>query len=148
MSGGPSRATVCLRLLCACVALLSITCGGDKRLPPAPSELTTGIVIYEDANYRGSSAHITGDVANLEDFRGPCYASDNAGQYSSGEFNWNDCISSVRVAPGWRATFYGDDKFRGGRIEVTSDIPDLKRVPGDCSTGMNDCVSSIRLSRQ
>ena len=123
------------------------TCESDKPLPTAPSELTDGIVVYEDANYRGPSAHIANDVADLKDFKGPCYMSDDFNPRLPGEFNWNDCISSVRVSPGWRATLFGDANYRGGQLEATTDIPNLKSVPGSCGSGMDDCVTSIRVSR-
>ena len=56
------------------IALLSLglMLGCEKTLPTAPSELAAGIVVYEHANYLGASAHITGDIRDLKDFRGPC----------------------------------------------------------------------------
>jgi hypothetical protein len=124
--------------LCALVAC-------QKHLPMAPSELSDGIVIFEDRNYSGDSAHITSDVKNLEDFHGPC--GKNAGQYSN-TYSWTDCISSVRVAPGWYAQLYEDDSFRGDILTVTSDVPDLRFSSGPCHEGFNDCVSSIRVFKQ
>jgi hypothetical protein len=50
--------------------LLAIAC--KQSLPTAPSELTTGITIYEHANFSGASAHIQTDLTDLEDFTGPC----------------------------------------------------------------------------
>jgi hypothetical protein len=73
-----------------------------KPLPTAPSELTTGITVYEHANFSGRSGHITQDIPDLKDFSGPCeheeYDSDSSTTRTF--FDWNDCISSVRVAPG------------------------------------------------
>ena len=103
-------------------------------------------MIYEDANYRGKSALIMHDIADLKDFNGPCFTADYT-RYGGGESNWNDCVSSVRVAPGWKATLFGDDQYHGGQLEVTADVPDLKFVPGRCGSGMDDCVTSIRVSR-
>lgn len=117
--------------------------GCETRLPMEPSELTTGIVVYEHANYRGDSAHITSDIRDLRDVRGPCAHADGDGSTS---FDWNDCISSVRVAPGWRATLYRDDGFRDDSLEVTSDVANLQLVNHDCpKDGLNDCVTSIRV---
>ena len=60
--------------------------------------------------------------------------------------NWNDCISSIRVAPGWRATVYRGTGFDGESMEVAQDVPNLVVVPGTCSRGgLNDCISSIRV---
>jgi hypothetical protein len=116
-----------------------------RSLPTAPSELTEGIVIYPHGNFGGGSAHVTADLADLGDFTGPCV--EDTSQYSA-TYGWGDCISSVRVAPGWRATLYGDAHFKGTSLDVTADVPDLARDPGGCGKGMDDCVSSIRISRQ
>lgn len=132
------------------VALLAVAAGGagceNGRLPTAPSELTSGIVVYEDANYRGQSAHITSDVRDLSDVRGPCqhYDSDaNGGRYY---YDWNDCISSVKVAPGWRATLYRDDNYRDDSIDIIADVANLQLERHDCPhDGLNDCVTSIRV---
>ena len=69
------------------------------ELPMAPSVLTEGIILYEHANFLGNSAHITSDIPNLGKFKGPC-VHDNG---DSVDRDWNDCVSSVRVAPGWIA---------------------------------------------
>lgn len=137
------------------LSALLVAAGGagceTSRLPTAPSELTSGIVVYEDANYLGRSAHITDDVRDLRDVRGPCehYESDAPGgaRYI---YDWNDCISSVRVAPGWRATLYRDDNYRDDELAITGDVPNLQLVTQhDCpKDGLNDCVTSIRVRPQ
>jgi hypothetical protein len=135
----------------ALTALLTLAASGagcgNPRLPTAPSELTTGIVVYEHANFRGQSAHITGDVRDLRDVRGPCehYESNGTGG-GSYTYDWNDCISSVKVAPGWQATLFRDDNFRDDSIEITADVPNLQLERHDCPhDGLNDCVTSIRV---
>jgi predicted small secreted protein len=50
-----------LRLYCLLVVLAALS-GCGMTLPGAPSDLTTGIVVYEHANYLGQSAHITKDI--------------------------------------------------------------------------------------
>lgn len=125
--------------------------GCDTRLPMAPSDLTTGIVVYEHANFQGDSAHITQDTPDLRDVRGPCrHESSGASPGSTTYyFDWNDCISSVRVAPGWRAILYRDDNYRDDSLELTADHSNLQLVNHDCpNDGLNDCVSSIRVRRQ
>jgi hypothetical protein len=120
--------------------------GCSERLPTEPSDLTEGIVVYEHADFRGDSAHVTTDMRDLADVRGPCLHQDGDGNYSS---DWNDCISSVRVAPGWRATLYRDDGFRDDSIDLTIDHSNLQLVNHDCPhDGLNDCVTSIRVRRQ
>jgi hypothetical protein len=126
-------------------AMLMLLAGcGASSLPTVPSDLTSGVAIYEDANYNGGSALVTEDVKDLKDVKGPC-------PQSSGETvenRWNDCISSIRVSPGWRATLYVDDGFEGAQLEVTADTPNLEHVAGGCSKGrFNYCVTAIRVFR-
>ncbi len=42
--------------------------------------------IFEDPDYQGEGLEILGDIADLEDVRGPC-----------GD-DWDDCISSIQVS--------------------------------------------------
>jgi hypothetical protein len=129
------------RVFYCAVAILTVLPGCELTLPSAPSDLTTGIVVYEHANYLGQSAHITEDIDDLKEIdRGPCETEDGS--------DWNDCISSVRVAPGARATLYREPNFKGESLEVSADIANLQLVEGSCShDGLNDCVTSIRIGR-
>ena len=141
------RLTVCFAWSVLLVA------GCEKKLPTAPSDLTSGIVVYEHANFQGRSALIDRDIKDLKDFDGPCR---HDSSYVSGDTSisdtttdWNDCMSSIRVAPGWRATIYRDDDFKGQSLQVTEDVPNLQLVSGTCShDGLNDCITSIRVFRQ
>jgi hypothetical protein len=123
----------------------------QKSLPSGPSDPQTGIVIYEDANYQGRSAHLTEDVRDLRDVRGPCESYDSDGN-GGGRYvyDWNDCVSSVRVSPGWRATLYRGDGFDDDALEISADVPNLQLITQhDCPhDGLNDCVTSIRVRRQ
>jgi hypothetical protein len=125
------------------LALLFPSCGGTSSLPPAPSQVTSGLTVYEHANYLGSTALVTSSISNLDDFKGPCQHDSDYGV----RLDWNDCISAVRIAPGWHATIYRDTDFHGQSVDVTGDLPNLQLVPGDCDhDGLNDCVSSLRLT--
>ena len=107
----------------------------------APTPFTTRVILYEHANFLGNSAHLTADLADLRNFRGPCFQGDDASSR-----DWNDCVSSIRVAPGWRAIIFEHDDYDGDRLEIMSDIPNLQVVPGDCDhEGLNDCVTSIKV---
>ena len=122
----------------------------QDSLPMAPSDLQSGIVIYEHANYLGDSAHVTESVDDLADVKGPCIETDTSadGSTSTTE-SWNDCVSSVRVAPGWTATLYRNTSYDGDKLDVTADIPNLQLSPGDCDhDGFNDCTTSIRVFRR
>ena len=89
----------------------------------APTALTAGVVLYEHANFLGNSAHLTADVADLRDFRGPYIQGDDASSR-----DWNDCVSSVRVAPGWRATLYRGTNYDDDSLEITEDVANLQLV--------------------
>ncbi|MBY0493321.1 MAG: peptidase inhibitor family I36 protein [Cyanobacteria bacterium] len=129
------------------VVALAALAGGctPPELPMAPSPLTTGVILYEHANFLGNSAHLTADVSDLRDFRGPCSQSNG-----DSTRDWNDCASSVRVAPGWRATLYRGTSFRDDALEITSDVANLQLArEHDCDKGgLNDCVSSVRVRPQ
>src|SRR6266540_1675093 len=130
---------------------LALTLAGcDKMLPMAPSDWATGIIIYEHANYLGQSALVDKDISSLEDYKGPCSeTSTGANGTSDTSYFWKNCISSVRVAAGWKAIVYKDKNFKGASYEVLSDVSNLQLVPGDCDHGgFNDCIESIRVSRQ
>ena len=128
------------------LAVLTIACADE--LPTAPSELLAGIVVYEHANFEGESGHITEDISDLQGFDGPCERTDYSDRYSTTEHSWNDCISSVRVAPGWSATLYRDDGYDDDALTITADMPNLQLAPHDCDHGgLNDCVTSVRVRR-
>lgn len=125
----------------ACAAALGFTLGcGSQPLGPTPVD--QGIILYIHSDFRGTSQQVGVDVPNFGNVEGPCQIDENGGGGT-----WNDCISSIRVLPGWRARIYGDKNFRGAALDVTEDIPDLEMVRGDCSGSYNDCISSIRVSR-
>jgi hypothetical protein len=128
------------RTVLAALALFGAGCG-----PTGPSSVTEGTIVFEGTNFSGSFRPITVDVADLEDVNPGCqgypYTSIDPG-------DWGDCISSIRIAPGWTATIYNDDHYRGQSLTITSDTPNLESVQGPCGGDWNDCVSSIRVSRQ
>jgi hypothetical protein len=137
----PRRAVVVTVIAAALAA-----CDGLPGLPTAPSEWTSGVVIYEHANYLGTSAAITTDVEELSRFDGPCKHEESNDGNTHTFYDWDDCISSIRVAPGWRAMIFTSADFSGARLMVTADVPNLQLVEGRCDhDGLNDCITSIRL---
>ena len=151
---GTRRTRVAVLLAVLAVSLLGVlgACSA-KKLPSAPSELTSGVTIYEHANFTGASALLTSDVRNLTDYNGPCKHESTTfsptGSFTVPTFDWNDCMSSLKVAPGWRATIYRDEDFKGQSLEVTGDVPNLQLVTGSCDhDGLNDCITSIRVRQQ
>jgi hypothetical protein len=132
-----------LRLAIAATLVVGLPACDDGPEPLAPTPLDQGIVVYLHAGFAGTSQAIGVDVRDLSDVEGPCAESDDVS-----DLTWNDCISSVRVLPGWGATFFGDRDFRGATLEVTEDVPDLAAIRGSCSGSYNDCISSIRVFRR
>ncbi|MQA28486.1 MAG: hypothetical protein GEU82_01430 [Luteitalea sp.] len=136
---------------CGPVVLLLLAACEQAPLPPAPARLTSGIVIYQHARYGGLAAHVTASLAYLGRNGGPCVETEDTGDdpyFSVGSLTWSDCMSSVRVAPGWKAILFTGNNFKDEQVEMTSDVPDLREVPGGCGSGFNDCVSSIRVLRR
>ena len=121
----------------------------QQMLPTAPSDLTTGIVIYEFQDYQGRSAHVTEDISDLDNVDGPCLRRTIDGGFTGG-VGWDDCISSVKVAPGWEVHLYEHPDFGGWDQIVLEDVPDLGEVLGPCHSppNLDNCVSSIRVFRR
>ena len=128
-------------VVAAVIAFVLPACGGLESLSPTPFD--EGIIFYIHSGFSGSSQQINADIRDLGDVEGPCLeGSDDPAA------TWDDCISSVRVLPGWGATLFEDDEFRGARVEITADTPDLKLLRGPCDETYNDCISSIRVYRR
>ena len=132
-------------LLLAAVAAQAVAgCGS----PAAPSE--KALTVFVDRNYGGSWHDVSGDSANLATLAGPCNkttVSTGSGTTTVGG-DWDDCVSSIRLSPGWVATGYRDRNFSGPTVDITRDIPNLRDISGPCDHGFDDCVSSIRVSKQ
>ena len=147
--------------VCFGVALLLSAC---EYLPTAPSSLTAGVAIFAGHNFTGASALITKSYSDLDEVDGgPCTAVDTAvivlgalfGEIgSASKETWDDCISSVKVAPGWRVMIYEHPDFKGKSLELTADS-DLALCPaggelGACAASpvaalLDDEVSSVRV---
>jgi hypothetical protein len=57
-------------------------------------------------------------------------------------------VSSIHVFPGWSAILYRDEDFKGRNVAIVADTPDLRGLPGPCDGTFNDCVRSIRVTKQ
>jgi hypothetical protein len=123
-------------------ALVVAGCGSLPALGPTPAD--QGIVIYVHADFAGSSQAINVDVPDLDKVQGPCSRGEE------GEVpTWSDCISSVKVLPGWSATVYRDARYQGPSTTLASDTPNLRDLAGPCDrNSFNDCISSIRVTRK
>ena len=127
------------RTVLVALALLAAGCA-----PTAPSSVSEGIIVFMDTNFSGPFQPFTADIADLEEVNGIC--GDSVSAIVSND-DWGDCISSIRIAPGWAATVYKEDHYQGRSLTITADTPNLKNVPGPCGDDWNDCISSIRVFR-
>jgi hypothetical protein len=125
------------------VALAAAACG-SRIGPLGPTPAGEGIVIYMHADFAGPSQAINVDVADLARVEGSCSSG------AEGETpTWADCVSSVKVMPGWTATLYEKANFKGQSLALNGDTPNLRELRGPCDkNSFNDCVSSIRVTRQ
>jgi hypothetical protein len=124
------------------LAIVMAGCGSIPALGPTPAD--QGIVIYVHADFAGPAQALNVDVPDLGKVQGSCSSG------AEGEVpTWEDCISSVKVLPGWSATLYRDVNYKGASVMVTSDTPNLRDLSGPCDkNSFNDCASSIRVARR
>ena len=108
-----------------------------------PTPAGEGATIYIHAGFAGTSQALNRDVADLAKVEGPCTRGEEGERPT-----WSDCMSSIRVEPGWAITLYRDDEFKGASVTLTADSPNLGTLPGPCDGSFNDCVSSIRIAKQ
>ena len=134
----------CAARVCAGVFLPWLLAGcGSSPVTLGPTPPNQGIVIFIHADFAGSSQAVDVDVRDLTKTEGPC-SSGGEGEVPT----WSKCVSSVRVFAGWSATLYRDEDFKGRSVTLTSDAPNLRNLPGPCDDSFNDCVRSIRVTKQ
>lgn len=80
-----------------------------------------GVTLYEDTEFEGRRQSFRRDDRRLDR-------------------DWQDCVSSVRVAPGCVVVLYEHEGYRGRSVTLRSDVADLRET----RLG-NDTVSSIRV---
>ena len=125
------------------MALILCACGGGPAAP-SPTDTGDGITIFADPRFRGVSTILLADVEDLDDLVTGCYKNGTSGP----PINFDDCISSIRIPAGRKVTVYEDPRYRGDSVTFTSDVMDLDDVRGPCGGDWDDCISSIRVSRQ
>ena len=106
-----------------------------------------GITFFEHPNYEGSSITLAGGFSDFDDLRGPCNQTIDPISGMPRPGDWDNCISSVLVDPGWEATVYEHDDYEGDSLEISANIADLDHVRGPCGDDWDDCISSIRVRR-
>jgi len=90
--------------------------------PPAPEVPEHGCVfMYENINYGGKWMRVCGSIANFV------------------PLGWNGILSSVKVGPDTKATFYHDINYAGTDISFTTNHPDFNLLK------WNDIASSVRV---
>lgn len=101
-----------------------------EREEEAPRD---GICVYERAEYQG---------------RSQCWGADNEVRDLARAGNWSDKISSIRVFGRTLAVFYRDIDFRGERLTVDHDVPDLAQVSTRGLENWNDQISSQQVEAE
>ncbi len=119
------------------LALLLSACDDDR------TGASEGITFFEHPDYDGDSITLAGGFSDFDDLRGPCGVAVDG---TSGD--WDNCVSSVMLDPGWEATVYEHDDYEGDSLEITRSIADLDDVRGPCGDDWDDCISSIRVRRR
>lgn len=103
-----------------------------------------GVVVCEHSDLGGVCLTLTHDAPNFSFVKGPC-SPDSGG-------NFNDCISSISIPPGWVVEACEHANYRGACKLFNGDVSNLSYVKGPCSPdsggNFNDCISSIRIRRQ
>ena len=124
------------------VALLLPACSEPfVTLGPTPPD--EGITFYLHAAFAGPSQAVNVDVRDLGKVDGPC-SSGAEGERPT----WSDCMSSLRVISGWTVILYEDKDFHGRSVTLTADTPNLTTLAGPCDGSFNDCVSSLKVTKQ
>ena len=102
-----------------------------------------GITVYRLSDFRGDAQAFERDVTNLALVVGPCGEIVLTGFTESGD--WQNCIESIRVSPGWSVTVYSENGFRGASRTFSSDVPNVSLVSGPCNGTWQACISSFRV---
>ena len=87
------------------------------------------VCVYQHVNYQGNSKCWDSDD-DIRDLR---------------SISWNDGISSIRTFGRTRVAVYEDADYRGERLVVDHDIPDLTRIDANNRSNWNDRISSLRV---
>lgn len=87
-----------------------------------------GVCVYEKPNYEGRSHWNAG--THISNLKFP---------------DWNDRISSVRVFGHAQLTGYKDKDFRGERVLIDHDVPDLGELPMQTAENWNHEISSLEV---
>jgi hypothetical protein len=98
--------------------------------------------MYEHPRFKGAFIVLTADVPDVDDLEDGCPAG------WANTLNWDHCVSSIRVAPGWTATIYEHRRYGGASLTIMSDVEDLDDLGGPCGDDWDDCISSLRVRRQ
>jgi hypothetical protein len=99
------------------MALILCACGGDPAAP-TPADTGDGITIFADPRFRGLSTIVLADIDDLDDLVGGC----SHGTAVTFDFDFDDCISSIRIPAGRKLTAYEDPHYRGASVTFTSDV--------------------------
>ncbi|MGH9321512.1 MAG: hypothetical protein ACRD21_06560 [Vicinamibacteria bacterium] len=129
-------------MLVLALGALTIHCDDDR------TGATEGLTFFEHPDFEGNSITLAGGFSDFDDLRGPCNRTTNPVTGATGDGDWDNCISSVMVSPGWEGTASEHDDYQGETLAITQNITDLDDVRGPCGDDWDDCISSLQVSRR
>lgn len=106
----------------------------DTRQDPRygrPPDTENVVCVYEEANYRGNYN---------------CFAPDQDTSDLNRRDGWSDRIASIRLFGNARATAFVDVGYRGDKLVIDRDIPDLKKMRLHDNRDWNKQISSLEIS--
>ena len=103
----------------------------DYRDDRRPNGRQDAVCIYDEPNYRG---------------RFQCFDSGDEVANLARNGNWSNRISSIRVYGPTRVTLYKETNFRGERVTINRDVPDLRQVRHEGRVSWNNQVSSLDIN--
>lgn len=145
-----------MNVTAALLALMVLAgCGSSEPTGPGPAPME-GVTVFARIHYEGPRRTFLHDVTDFKlVYDDPQPDEDECADKIFGQEAWTDCISSIRVAPGWQVIVFVDDTFRGDSLIVTSDIPDLEQIPRpapehrpELSLTWDETISSMRVMRR
>lgn len=94
------------------------------------------IILYADPNYEGEG---------IEIFAGDDFPDLRRVQFADGRAV-NDRVSSIRIEGRARLRIYADPNFNGDQLELTGDVPDLRRLARsrDGRASWDDSITGLR----
>jgi len=104
----------------------------NNRYPNQQQQISQGVCVYDRPDYQGRE-QCWNSGSNLSDLA------------RSGDGNWSDKISSIRLLGRTSVVLYRDIGYRGESVVIDQDIPDLARISGRGFRNWENQASSLQI---